>query len=78
VRDGAQRLGSRQFAALSFAIRLGLLLGPKPDRVERSLLRRGLLKRRDDGLACITPKGLRALADAVEEQIAQPGEDSDG
>ena len=38
-----------------------------PGKVSESLVRRGLLKCYDDGsFSCITPNGLRALADALE------------
>jgi hypothetical protein len=38
-----------------------------PDKVSASLVRRGLLRETPDGAAlCISPDGLRAIADAME------------
>jgi F0F1-type ATP synthase epsilon subunit len=37
-----------------------------PDKVALSLVKRGLLKTEDGGFACITPAGLRVLADELE------------
>jgi hypothetical protein len=38
-----------------------------PDKVALSLVKRGLLRTHDGGFACITPSGLRTLANELEE-----------
>lgn len=37
-----------------------------PGETELGLIKRGLLRTRDGGMACITPAGLRVLADEME------------
>jgi hypothetical protein len=51
---------------------LGALASPSvamivPDKVALSLVKRGLLRTYDGGFACITPSGLRTLANELEE-----------
>lgn len=61
-------LGKRQLEALMRLASPGVAI-VVPDKVDRSLERRGYLKPltgRSDGFLRITPAGLRALADAFE------------
>lgn len=61
----AAPLGSRQIERLvTLACPAWLLVTPL--RRDQALVRRGLLRADDGGRLCITPAGLRALADAME------------
>lgn len=44
-----------------------------PDKVSRSLVKRGLFRENTGGSSCITPAGLRALADAMENGALPDG-----
>jgi hypothetical protein len=59
-------LGDRQLDLLRKLCSLTRVL-VTPDKVSASLVRRGLLRETRDGAAlCISPDGLRAIADAME------------
>lgn len=59
------RLGPHQIEALAGLCTVRRV-GLTPYREERALIKRGLLRTDDTGAYCITPSGLRALADAME------------
>lgn len=59
------RLGHHQIEALAAVCRVRCI-GLAPRREERALIKRGLLRTDDSGAYCITPSGLRALADAMD------------
>ena len=62
-------LGKRQLSLLKALGSPGLAL-VVGDRVSSSLVRRGLCKQTDTGgIVCITPAGLRVLADALEKGL---------
>lgn len=70
----ARRLGPHQIEALALVCgfrRLGLT----PRREERALIKRGLL-REHDGSYCITPAGLRAVADEMDAGRLKDGIDT--
>lgn len=67
-----RRLGPAQIEALASVcgVRRVCLT---PMREDRSLIKRGLLRADESGACCITPDGLRALADALEAGRLEDG-----
>lgn len=61
----ARRLTDQQLAALAAVTGVHRLL-LTPGRTERALAARGLLSADEGGACCVTPAGLRALAEAME------------
>ena len=59
------RLGTKQLQLLAQLASPTVFL-VTPDRRSASLVRRGLLREVVSGACCITPAGLRRLADAIE------------
>lgn len=49
------------------------VVGLTPFATERSLIRSGLLRQDENGAYCITPAGLRALADALDAGKIEDG-----
>lgn len=70
-----RRLGDKQVASLAFLSGVSRLL-LTPGREDRALVARGLLRADDGGACCVTPAGLRALADAMEAGRVKDGIDA--
>lgn len=68
----ARPLGDKQLASLSFLVCIHRLL-LTPGREERAMVARGLLRTDEGGACCITPAGLRALADAMDAGRVKDG-----
>lgn len=61
-----RRLGKRQIELLRATVRVAALV--VPDKRSKRLCEMGLMREMKPGaFACITPDGLRALADAADE-----------
>lgn len=68
------RLGRRQLELLTLCANPTGLLLLAPDRLSASLVRRGMLRQlKSPGACCITPAGLRGLADALEAGQVRDG-----